>query len=137
MEHEFFGLADIQQNKKYDLGEALAEKVFVDNSIPEETIADYYSKLDYNQTNNEHKLMLSLFIKDKDITNVFNYLKNQPFYCTMDDLTLYIYTRRLCNKPIKKSEIKRILKLKHKLTQILAEDPLPKIIYKQKTFLHF
>ena len=137
MEHEFFGLADIQQNKKYDLGEALAEKVFVDNSIPEETIADYYSKLDYNQTNNEHKLMLSLFIKDKDITNVFNYLKNQPFYSNMDDLTLYIYTRRLCNKPIKKSEIKKILKMKSKLTELLAADPLPKIIYKQKTFLHF
>ena len=137
MEHEFFTLADIRQNKKYDLGEALAEKVFVDNSIPEETIADYYSKLDYNQTNNEHKLMLSLFIKDKDITNVFNYLKNQQFYSTMDDLTLYIYTRRLCNKPIKKSEIKKILKMKSKLTELLAADPLPKIIYKQKTFLHF
>ena len=137
MEHEFFALADIQQNKKYDLGEALAQKVFVDDSIPEETIADYYSKLDYNQTNNEHKLMLSLFIKDKDITNVFNYLKNQPFYANMDDLTLYIYTRRLCNKPIKKAEIKRILKMKSKLTELLAADPLPKIIYKQKTFLHF
>ena len=137
MDHEFFTLADIQQNKKYDLGESLAQKVFVNDSIPEETIADYYSKLDYNQTNNEHKLMLSLFIKDKDITNVFNYLKNQPFYANMDDLTLYIYTRRLCNKPIKKAEIKRILKMKSKLTEILAADPLPKIIYKQKTFLHF
>ena len=138
MEHEFFGLSPIKQNNKYTLGEELAQKVFIDNDTSEdEDITDYYSKLDYSLQNNENKLILHMFIQNQDIQNVFNYLKQQQFYATMDDLTLYIYSRRLCNKPIKKVEIKKILKTKSKLQKIMAVDPMPKIIKKQKSFLYF
>ena len=138
MDHEFFGLSEIKQNNKYTLGEEMAQRVFIDNDTSEDKdITDYYSKLDYSIHNNENKLVLHMLIQNQDIQNVFNYLKNQQFYSTMDDLTLYIYTRRLCNKPIKKSEIKRILKMKSKLTQLMAVDPMPKIIKKQKSFLYF
>jgi len=138
MEHEFFGLSPIKQNNKYTLGEEMAQKVFIDNDTSEdEYVSDYYDKLDYNLHDNENKLVLHMLIQNQDIQNVFNYLKNQQFYCNMDDLTLYIYTRRLCNKPIKKSEIKKILKMKSKLQNLMAVDPMPKIIKKQKSFLYF
>ena len=138
MDHEFFELSPIRQNNKYTLGEEMAQKVFIDNDTSEdEYVSDYYDKLDYNLHDNENKLVLHMLIQNQDIQNVFNYLKNQQFYCNMDDLTLYIYTRRLCNKPIKKSEIKKILKMKSKLTKILEADPMPKIIKKQKSFLYF
>ena len=138
MEHEFFGLSPIKQNNKYTLGEELAQKVFIDNDTSEdEDITDYYSKLDYSLQNNENKLILHMFIQNQDIQNVFNYLKQQQFYRHMDDLTLYIYSRRLCSKPIKKVEIKKILKTKSKLQKIMEADPMPKIIKKQKSFLYF
>ena len=137
MEHEFFGLSPIKQNNKYELGEQMAQKVFINEADDNEYISDYYDKLDYNLHDNENKLVLHMLIQNQDIQNVFNYLKNQQFYCHMDDLTLYIYTRRLCNKPIKKSEIKKILKMKSKLQKILEADPMPKIIKKQKSFLYF
>lgn len=138
MEHEFFGLSPIKQNNKYILGEEMAQKVFIDNDTSEdEYVSDYYDKLDYNLHDNENKLVLHMLIQNQDIQNVFNYLKNQQFYCNMDDLTLYIYTRRLCNKAIKKSEIKKILKMKSKLQNLMAVDPMPKIIKKQKSFLYF
>jgi len=138
MDHEFFELSSIKQNNKYTLGEEMAQKVFIDNDTSEdEYVSDYYDKLDYNLHDNENKLVLHMLIQNQDIQNVFNYLKNQQFYCNMDDLTLYIYTRRLCNKPIKKSEIKKILKMKSKLQKILEADPMPKIIKKQKSFLYF
>ena len=138
MEHEFFGLSPIKQNNKYTLGEELAQKVFIDNDTSEDKdITDYYSKLDYSLQNNENKLILHMFIQNQDIQNVFNYLKQQQFYATMDDLTLYIYSRRLCSKPIKKVEIKKILKTKSKLQKIMEADPMPKIIKKQKSFLYF
>jgi len=138
MEHEFFGLSPIKQNNKYILGEEMAQKVFIDNDTSEdEYVSDYYDKLDYNLHDNENKLVLHMLIQNQDVTNVFNYLKNQQFYSNMDDLTLYIYSRRLCNLPIKKSEIKKILKTKSKLQNLMAVDPMPKIIKKQKSFLYF
>ena len=137
MDHEFFELSQIKQNNKYNLGEEMAQKVFINEADDNEYVSDYYDKLDYNLHDNENKLVLHMLIQNQDIQNVFNYLKNQQFYCNMDDLTLYIYTRRLCNKPIKKSEIKKILKMKSKLTKILEADPMPKIIKKQKSFLYF
>ena len=138
MEHEFFGLSPIKQNNKYELGQELAQKVFIDNDTSEdEYVSDYYDKLDYNLHDNENKLVLHMLIQNQDIQNVFNYLKQQQFYSNMDDLTLYIYTRRLCSKPIKKAEIKRILKMKQKLQKIMEADPMPKIIKKQKSFLYF
>ena len=138
MDHEFFKLSEIKQNNKYTLGEEMAQKVFIDNDTSEdEDITDYYSKLDYSLQNNENKLILHMFIQNQDIQNVFNYLKQQQFYATMDDLTLYIYSRRLCSKPIKKVEIKKILKTKSKLQKIMEADPMPKIIKKQKSFLYF
>ena len=137
MDHEFFELSQIKQNNKYNLGEEMAQKVFINEADDNEYVSDYYDKLDYNLHNNENKLILHMFIYNQDVTNVFNYLKNQQFYSNMDDLTLYIYTRRLCNKPIKKSEIKKILKMKSKLQKIMEADPMPKIIKKQKSFLYF
>ena len=138
MEHEFFGLSPIKQNNKYELGEQMAQKVFIDNEADDnEYVSDYYDKLDYNLHDNENKLVLHMLIQNQDIQNVFNYLKQQQFYATMDDLTLYIYSRRLCNKPIKKVEIKKILKTKSKLQKIMEADPMPKIIKKQKSFLYF
>ncbi len=136
-QHEFFGLSHIKQNNKYELGEALSQKVFINEADDNEYVSDYYDKLDYNLHDNENKLVLHMLIQNQDIQNVFNYLKNQQFYSNMDDLTLYIYTRRLCNKPIKKSEIKKILKMKQKLQKIMEADPMPKIIKKQKSFLYF
>ena len=138
MEHEFFGLSPIKQNNKYELGEQMAQKVFIDNEADDnEYVSDYYDKLDYNLHDNENKLVLHMLIQNQDIQNVFNYLKQQQFYRNMDDLTLYIYTRRLCNKAIKKAEIKKILKMKQKLQNLMAVDPMPKIIKKQKSFLYF
>ena len=137
MDHEFFEISQIKQNNKYNLGEEMAQKVFINEADDNEYVSDYYSKLDYNLHDNENKLVLHMLIQNQDIQNVFNYLKQQQFYCHMDDLTLYIYTRRLCSKPIKKSEIKKILKMKQKLTQLMAVDPMPKIIKKQKSFLYF
>ena len=138
MEHEFFGLSPIKQNNKYELGEQMAQKVFIDNEADDnEYVSDYYDKLDYNLHDNENKLVLHMLIQNQDIQNVFNYLKQQQFYRNMDDLTLYIYTRRLCNKAIKKAEIKKILKMKSKLQNLMAVDPMPKIIKKQKSFLYF
>ena len=136
-QHEFFGLSPIKQNNKYELGQELAQKVFINEADDDEDITDYYSKLDYSIHNNENKLVLHMLIQNQDIQNVFNYLKQQQFYSNMDDLTLYIYTRRLCSKPIKKAEIKRILKMKQKLQKIMEADPMPKIIKKQKSFLYF
>ena len=137
MDHEFFEISQIKQNNKYNLGEEMAQKVFINEADDNEYVSDYYSKLDYNLHDNENKLVLHMLIQNQDIQNVFNYLKQQQFYCHMDDLTLYIYTRRLCSKPIKKSEIKKILKMKQKLQNLMAVDPMPKIIKKQKSFLYF
>ena len=138
MDHEFFELSPIKQNNKYELGEQMAQKVYINTDTSEdEDVTAYYSKLDYNLHDNENKLILHMFIYNQDVTNVFNYLKNQQFYSTMDDLTLYIYSRRLCKQPIKKSEIKKILKMKSKLQNLMAVDPMPKIIKKQKSFLYF
>ena len=137
MDHEFFKLSEIKQNNKYNLGEEMAQKVFINEADDDEYVSDYYDKLNYNLDTNENKLILHMFIQNQDIQNVFNYLKNQQFYSTMDDLTLYIYSRRLCSKPIKKAEIKKILKMKQKLQKIMAVDPMPKIIKKQKSFLYF
>ena len=137
MDHEFFKLSEIKQNNKYTLGEEMAQKVFINEADDDEYVSDYYSKLDYSLQNNENKLILHMFIQNQDIQNVFNYLKQQQFYRHMDDLTLYIYSRRLCSKPIKKVEIKKILKTKSKLQKIMEADPMPKIIKKQKSFLYF
>ena len=130
--HEYFGLIDIDKHKKFQLGKELSQKVFINNKIHhEEKLNDYFDKLGFNVEGQTEDFILDYLIKNKKTIDIFYLFKTKEFFNKIDDLTLYIYSRKLSGRPISKQEIKRIKKDKEKLEKVLTKNP-DKIIFKKE-----
>ena len=130
--HEYFDLIDIDKHQKYQLGEELSQKVFINNKIHhEEKLNDYFDKLGFSVEGQSEDFILDYLIKHKKTIDIFYLFKTKEFFNKIDDLTLYIYSRKLSGRPISKQEIKRIKKDKEKLEKVLTKNP-DKVIFKKE-----
>jgi len=130
--HEYFDLIDIDKHKKFQLGEELSQKVYINNKVQnEERLNDYFDKLGFNVEGQNEDFILDYLIKNKKTIDIFYLFKTKEFFNKIDDLTLYIYSRKLSGRPISKQEIKRIKKDKEKLEKVLTKNP-DKVIFKKE-----
>ena len=130
--HEYFCLIDIDKHQKFKLGEELSQKVFINNKVQnEERLNDYFDKLGFNVEGQTEDFILDYLIKNKKTIDIFYLFKSKEFFNKIDDLTLYIYSRKLSGRPISKQEIKRIKKDKEKLEKVLTKNP-DKVIFKKE-----
>ena len=130
--HEYFVLIDIDKHQKFKLGEELSQKVYINNKVQnEERLNDYFDKLGFNVEGQNEDFILDYLIKNKKTIDIFYLFKTKEFFNKIDDLTLYIYSRKLSGRPISKQEIKRIKKDKEKLEKVLTKNP-DKVIFKKE-----